>query len=145
MYKKVIDILSGNDVNFRDISISIAKSNPSIFIKAYEETTAPEAHHDHDLAPRQTATEYFVARNGSCYYRHFNISSSLYVAMVSRYGFEDWLPGLFGFLFPLNDQVEKINAIKLVRQETGLSLKAAKEFCEKILDNSVPEIKNYNY
>ena len=100
MYKKVIDILVSDKVDYKALAIEIAKTNPSVFLKAYNSLNMPDTTFDHDLSPKMTASQYFGQEYGLHYYRNYCIAQTHYTRLIEKYGFESWLPTMIELLFP---------------------------------------------
>ena len=140
MYKKVIDILMSEGVDFKAIGIEIAKTNPSVFLKAYNALNCTLVE-----APVKTPTQCFIEKYGADFYEKIRINFGQYTRLVERHGDKVWLKDLLILLFPHDYCYEKIKAIKLIRSEEKMGLKAAKEFCEAMIEGSVPNLEDYNY
>lgn len=139
MYKKAIDILMADETDLKTmkaIAVEIAKSNPSVFVKAANIVLSPEL---------QDAGTYFNRKHGDDFFRTLNIPAHIYENFINKYGKENWLKDVLTHMFSWdNDNPQKIKAIKALRAgriETNGScgLKQAKEFVEDLQAYNLPE------
>ena len=117
MYKSAIDIISRNDVDFKAIAIEVAKSNPSVFVKAFNKSTTNETN---------------TMESGFSFFESLDMSRSKFNAVIGVIGHQSWAQKLMTLLFSDSDNPKYISAIKLYRSETGNGLKDSKYFIDEL-------------
>lgn len=117
MYKKAIGYLMAEDIDFKAVCIEVAKSNPSVFVKAFEKIDGK-------------IDEIVMYAHKGLY-----LPMDKFVPMFEKWGREEWFEGVMSFLFSNeNGGQEKIKAIKIHRGATNFGLRESKEFVESIID-----------
>lgn len=122
MYKKAIDILTMKDVDLKRIAIEVAKSNPSIFISAYQSSIG-----------MSTLEKFFDAKSPIEMCKNLNISDNALARVVEKYGSKKWLPQFIELCLTKDEPCMKINAIKHIREIEKIGLKEAKHICDDII------------
>jgi len=140
MYKKAIDIIASEDIDFRAIAIQIAKSNPSIFVKAANIVADPRmqktypAFAGEDCSPAPIEWKMFHDANGNNFKNTICCNVFAYQKIVNKYGDREWLASVLRYIFPVDDTpMQKIEAIKAVRAAEGIGLKESKWLVEDLM------------
>lgn len=143
MYKKVIDILMDDDADLLAIAVQVAKSHPSVFVKAYESITDPRLQKVYPAFASSGSSAAADMANWNAFHsgnlKHFGdnlrCSQFVYKTIVNKYGHKVWLSELLSLVFgKMYERPERIKAIKLVRAEEGIGLKEAKWFVEDLME-----------
>lgn len=116
MYKKAIDILTMDNVDLKKIAIEIAKSNPSIFVKAYYTANGMKC-------PNTLI--------GKC--RNLDIDEKTLIKIFESYGDRKWLPEYLKLCFTKCEPRQAINGIKHIRAIDGIGLREAKHISDNII------------
>lgn len=135
MYKQAIDILMNKEVSLEDIAVMIAKSNPSVFVKAANAILNPEV--------PNSPEKFFLDKMGENFYGNFALPHHIFTSFIGKYGYEEWLPEVLTHLFNYGaDRTvgQKISAIKALRASKSCGLKEAKIFIEAIMEYNLPEL-----
>ena len=132
MYKKAIDILTMKDVDLDRIAIEIAKSNPSMFVKAFN-TLSDKSH---VTKINRIGRMFFDEFGEPSEFYHLEISEEILIKIANKYGNKSWLIEYINFVFTKNEPRKVINGIKSIRENEGkeiLGLKEAKEISDDII------------
>lgn len=141
MYKKAIDIIASEGIDFRAIAIQIAKSNPSIFVKAANIVTDPRMQKTYpafagEETDSSTPIEWkmFHDANGNNFKNTICCNVFTYQKIVNKYGDKEWLASVLRYIFPVDDTpMQKIKAIKAVRASECIGLKESKWLVEDLM------------
>lgn len=128
MYKKAIEYLMAEDIDFKAVCIEVAKSNPSVFVKAFEKVDG------------KIDEVIWHAHKG------LYLPIENFTIMFEKWGRVEWFEEVMSFLFsdPGGGQ-EKIRAIKVHRNASGYGLRESKEFIESLIEMAgVKEISVYD-
>lgn len=142
MYKKAIDIIASEDIDFRAIAIQIAKSNPSIFVMAANIVADPRmqktypafAAGEEDDSPVPIRWKIFHDANGNNFKNTICCNAPTYQKIVDKYGDKEWLASVLRYIFPVDDApMQKIKAVKAVRAAEGIGLKDSRWLVEDLM------------
>lgn len=136
MYKQAIENLTSKEINFEAICIEIAKSNPSIFNRAFDSVKHGGHLNNYShmaLAPYDPIPdENEILRYA---YKGLDLNFDTFVDMYNKWGDEAWFKETMEFLFRKGlERPEKIKAIKAHRSVTNYGLRESKEFIEELLE-----------
>lgn len=130
MYKRAIDILTAKDVDLAAIAIEVAKSSPSVFVKAHKALSGECVNEQPEEC---TPLESFTRNSVEAVRSSLKLDDFAFNSIVREYGMRVWLPEVLTFLFGMGDSPHTIKAIKIIRAHDDLGLRDSKHVVDGIL------------